>query len=200
MCGGQGERAGQGQAERWGASADVSWLLAENVRAARSACAPAPLRPCPSHLPPSALQPPAAPPQVIVFNKGGIEQRGTPEVRPAAYAVPAVCSLGVQQGVVGACGLWQPQPASSGSGGGTHPPSRSLPPSLPPALQEVARDPASPFVMNFVGDVNHLPATSQARAALCDALRRSVAGPCGGARIGPVPAGAVPGEAAATSS
>lgn len=29
--------------------------------------------------------------------------------------------------------------------------------------QEVARAPASPFVMNFVGDVNHLPATSQVR-------------------------------------
>lgn len=39
------------------------------------------------------------------------------------------------------------------------------PPMTPVALlpQEVARAPASPFVMNFVGDVNHLPATSQVR-------------------------------------
>ena len=49
--------------------------------------------------------------------------------------------------------------------------------------QEVGRAPASPFVMNFVGDVNHLPASSQVCCECCGCAARSATGGAMRARI-----------------
>ena len=91
--------------------------------------------------------------QVVIFNKGSIEQQGTPQVRfgglgPAGYAAAAAQSAACR------CRLQAKTSAPTG-----------LPPLPVPCcvLQEVAAAPATPFVMNFVNDVNHVPANCQVR-------------------------------------
>lgn len=131
---------------------------------------------CPALHPPANSEPRAPRAlQVVIFNKGAIEQTGTPEVSQLVQTALSVAELEGQ-------GRWmgeeRRQHAATVSAqacvpallrSSNSPPHSyrllSLPtsPLHPAALQEVAQAPVSPFVMNFCSDVNHVPSNCQVR-------------------------------------